>query len=113
MSLNIEEPAWECRTTTGPGVCDPTQHVRVYWTDVSSDHGTRVVGVGVNDSYYYYIGYTMIHEFGHTLGLPNFGNDPTLKGLPAIMDSTANKTIMDEDIAQLRAIYAVHDSASH
>jgi predicted Zn-dependent protease len=63
---------------------------------------------------YYYIDPLMIHEFGHTLGLSDFGNDPTLKSLTAIMENFhANKTITAEDIAQLRAIYAVHDSAGH
>ena len=58
----------------------------------------------------------MIHEFGHTLGLPDFCADAKtgLKGLTAVVDDFhANKTIPDEDIAQLRAIYAVHDSAGH
>ena len=37
-----------------------------------------------------------------------------LRGLPAIMDDThANKMITAADIAQLRAIYAVHDSSDH
>ena len=51
----------------------------------------------------------MIHEFGHTSGLPDFYADNTtgLRGLPAIMDD------FHANIAQLRAIYAVHDSASH
>ena len=58
----------------------------------------------------------MIHEFGHTSGLPDFYADNTtgLRGLPAIMDDFhANKTITAEDIAQLRAIYAVHDASDH
>ena len=112
MSLIIEEPAYECRgpPNSATGGCIPVQHVRVYWTDVIGDAGAPGPTA---DSEYYYIGATMIHEFGHTFGLPDFGNDATLKGLSAIMDSTENETIMDEDIAQLRAIYAIHDSASH
>ena len=63
---------------------------------------------------YHYIDPLMIHEFGHTLGLSDFGNDPTLKSLAAIMENFhVNKTITVEDLAQLRAIYAIHDSASH
>ena len=113
LSLVIEEAAWECRGTADrtTGACIPGQHVRIYWTDVSGDHKMPVTGLA--DSEYYYIGATMIHEFGHTLGLPDFGSDDTLKGIPAIMDNTDHHTIQDEDIAQLRAIYAIHDSASH
>ena len=56
----------------------------------------------------------MLHEFGHTFGLPDFGNAPTLSGWPAIMSDThKNKKITDEDIEQLRAIYRVHDSSDH
>ena len=116
ISLIIEEPAYECRGTTDrtTGACIPVQHVRIYWTDVEGDAGmpvrdssNRIIG------YTFYIGATMIHEFGHTLELPDFGNHPSLKGSTAIMDSTDHHTIQDEDIAQLQAIYAIHDSASH
>ncbi len=63
---------------------------------------------------YFYIGATFIHEFGHTLGLPDFYDHPTLMNLPAVMDNPhTNMTITDEDLAQLGAIYAVHDSSDH
>ena len=63
----------------------------------------------------YYIRPLMIHEFGHTFGLPDFyKDDQSLKDLSAIMnDPHTNMTITVEDIEQLRAIYAVHNSSDH
>ena len=120
MSLVIEEPAWECRRTLSPNACDPSQEFRVYWTDVSTDHSTPAPNSmpGGPPSFYYYIGAIMTHEFGHTFGLTDFGtDDPSLGIFPATMaimfDLHVNKTVTDEDIAQLGAIYAVHDSADH
>ena len=114
MSLIIEEPAHHCRASDpNTDVCLPAQDLWVYWTDVDSDQGYPVPRVA--DSMYAYIGYTMVHEFGHTLGLTDFGRlDSTLTGLPAVMfDPVKNKMVMPEDIKQLHAIYRVHDSARH
>ena len=60
---------------------------------------------------YVYVGRVMLHEFGHTLGLPDFYNDDIsgLKGLDAVMDRTSN-VIKDDDIKQLKAIYRFHSS---
>ena len=54
----------------------------------------------------------MLHEFGQTLGLHDFYDDPTMDHLDAVMDDPyANKTPTAEDIEQLKAIYALHDSS--
>ena len=50
----------------------------------------------------------MLHEFGHTLGLPDFYEDASMEHLDAVMSRSAK--VMDEDIAQLRAIYLLHSS---
>ena len=49
------------------------------------------------------------HEFGHTLGLPDFydDNDPIMHHVVGIMNR--GYAITDEDIEQLRAIYFAHD----
>ena len=61
------------------------QHARIYWTDQSVLDQQPVPSL--SDSYYYYIDPIMIHEFGHTFGLPDFYADTTgLQGLPAVMD---------------------------
>ena len=116
MSLIIEEPAWECWAADPSGAC--TRRARIYWTNVSTDdlQSAPSLSPGSPLSLYHYINPLMLHEFGHTLGLPDFYNDHKtgLMGLPAVMDSHHNNmAITDEDIAQLWAIYAVHDSASH
>ena len=89
------------------------------WTKDSSKNGLMVPGSPTLD--YVYVGRIMIHEFGHTLGLPDFYADETtglngfLNGvkLPnaamlkdAVMDT--GNVINDEDIKQLRAIYLLH-----
>lgn len=49
------------------------------------------------------------HEFGHTLGLPDFYDDikPDMKHISGVMNR--GSTITDEDIEQLIAIYFKHD----
>ena len=111
--LIFEEPAWECRNPNPiSGVC--AQHARIYWTDQSVLDKQPVPTL--SDTYYYYVNSIMIHEFGHTFGLPDFGADLTtgLQGLPAVMDDPrTHKTPTIEDIAQLRAIYALHEPTDH
>ncbi len=64
--------------------------------------------------YYAYVDRVMLHEFGHTLGLHDFYDDPTMDQLDAVMnDPYTNKTPTAEDIAQLKAMYALHDSSPH
>ena len=50
----------------------------------------------------------MMHEFGHTLGIHDFYNDPIMDWLVAVMNT--NNDITDHDIEQLRAIYLLHTS---
>lgn len=79
MSLIIEEPAWDCGASDPvTGACSLS--IRIYWTDKSELDNVLVGGLtdGSPLSAYYYIGALMIHEFGHTLGLPDFGNHPHL-----------------------------------
>ena len=112
ISLIIEEPAWECVRVND--ITDACGNVRIFWTDILDKDEKPIFGQHHRVlGFFYYIDATMIHEFGHTFGLPDFGKDPSLDGLPAIMDNAHNKTIMNEDIEQLRAIYRVHDSANH
>ena len=86
MSLIIEEPAWECR---GGDAMDRTcdEHVRIYWTDVQGHDGAKITNLlpGNPTSFYYYINPTMIHEFGHTLGLHDHYADSTT-GLNGILN---------------------------
>ena len=50
----------------------------------------------------------MRHEFGHTLGLPDFYQDETgLDLLKAVMGLNSDD-IEDQDIEQLKAIYRLH-----
>ena len=117
MSLILEEPAYECRGfNKKTGTC--AQHARIYWTDVQGNNRKPVpnLPVGSPPSYYYSIGPLMIHEFGHTLGLSDFYADDTtgLRYLDAVMENFHDHPVITaEDKAQLRAIYAIHDSGSH
>ena len=79
------------------------------WTDnrnVENDPVTSIIDRPVK---YVYVGRVMIHEFGHTLGQPDFYNDTTgLADLDAIMNR--HETMTGEDIEQLKAIYLLHSS---
>ena len=113
VELVIEDPAWECRRSITPGICDSRQHFRIFWTNMGGDHGDPGPTAG---SVLYHIDPFMIHEFGHTFGLPDFYLDDmtNLKGKPAVMDDVhANRSPTAEDIAQLRAIYAIHEPTEH
>ena len=107
--LVIEEPAWECRRFDRTGACVAGQHVRIYWTDNSRRDNSPVTGLpaGSPPSFFYRINPLLIHEFGHTFGLPHFG------GASIMTDFHIYSTITPEDEAQLDAIYLHHDSADH
>ena len=110
MYIVFEDPPWfavEERDAHGnkTGKWITTEYM---WTDNQSldEHVVRMPGPTRK---YVYAGRVMLHEFGHTLGLPDFYNDATgLKHLDAIMNMSY--VIEDEDIAQLRAIYLLHSS---
>ena len=133
-ALIIEEPAWQASCPTGGdgGDVGPIGNIgntktsvckqeRFYWTNVSTDNGGGGYDPATNAlvGFYAYINAVMVHEFGHTLGLPDFyqdkGLDATgLKDQPANMDDPyTHPTPTYQDIAQLRAIYAVHESNDH
>ena len=61
---------------------------------------------GSPGKYFVYVDRVTLHEFGHTLGLPDFYDDPTMDHLDAVMNTSF--VIEDEDIEQLRAIYLLH-----
>ena len=121
ISLIIEEPAWECVVTDEQ--TNACENIRIYWTDIADIDGNAIIHYPAGElvGLFYYINATMIHEFGHTFGLPDFGDVPSLDGLLAIMDDAHNITIMEEDIItimeedikQLRAIYRIHNSTNH
>ena len=105
MTMVFEQPGFQCDN-------DPCSiQSEVLWTDVRSMHRTQPMSSTVaNPQLYIFIDYIMLHEFGHTLGLPDFYADTTgLKNVVAIMnDSGAARNVKDEDIEQLRAIYILH-----
>ncbi len=117
IDLIFEEPAWECglfdkNTNTCVGV-----NLRIFWSHIGSNDRTEAKGLAGNViGEFRYVDPIMMHEFGHTLGLPDFYLDymTDLMGLDAVMnDPYSNKTPTDEDIAQLKAIYARHRLTDH
>ena len=56
---------------------------------------------------YAYVGRVFRHEFGHTLGLPDFYDDPTKDHLNAVMNLSLD--VEDADSDWLETFYAGHD----
>ena len=117
IDLIFEEPAWECgrfdkNTNTCLGL-----HLRIYWTHVAGYDRTEAKDPAGNViGEYRYVDPIMMHEFGHTFGLPDFylDNMTNLMGRPAVMDDPyTHRMPTAEDIAQLRAIYAIHEPTNH
>ena len=105
MTMVFEEPAYIC---SGVMCSNPIQ---IVWTD--NDRLDRVrtpESTAADLEQYAFIGWVMLHEFGHTLGLPDFNTTTsTLLGEIAIMNKHwVAQEIKDEDIEQLKAIYMRH-----
>ena len=120
MDMIFENPAYSCSTvhpvTGNPApVCDPADVTEYVWTDNQADHNTQVNPLD-NTVRFIYIRWIMLHEFGHTLGLPDFYSggghtnyDPNLAGETAIMNLPWDATrIRQTDRYQLDAIYRTH-----
>ena len=107
MHIVFEDPPWFA--AQDPPEMGPWKHTEYMWTADRNLNGRKVNSIRDRDVYYVYVGRVMLHEFGHTLGLPDFYNDKTgLKALQAIMNE--DFVIGDEDLAQLEAIYLLHSS---
>ena len=107
MTIVFEEPGFQC----DDDAC--SMQSQIVWTDVSIRHATRPPSSTVaNPQLYIFINWVMLHEFGHTLGLPDFYEDTTgLQNVVAIMnDHGVAQDIKDEDLEQLKAIYILHTS---
>ena len=86
----LEEPA-----TLGP--------LTFRWTDVPGLHNTDVTGF--KDELWKYVGAVLIHEFGHTLGIPH----PSTSTYPGVMSDPDNfLNVTQNDIDYLRKIYSGH-----
>ena len=114
MEILFEDPPYGCEMDEDP--CE-SENQRVFrWTDNPAEHRKRI-REGPTEIMLLYPLHTATHEFGHTLGLPDFyahtewgfSVGPRMDGLSgetAIMNRY--NTITDSDIAQLDAIYRLH-----
>ena len=107
-NMVFESPAFSC--PKGTTCTKPTQWV---WT-ATDTHGEVISDTDDLLVRYIRVQNVALHEFGHTLGLPEFGSsgasnyDSRLAGLDAIMKSLDGGAITSEDTKQLEAIYARH-----
>ena len=76
-------------------------HQLYRWTDVPSLHNEDVEGSP--DHRWKYVGAVLMHEFGHTLGLPHDVPAPSIMPL-----SKRSLTIQQNDVDYLRKIYSGH-----
>ena len=110
----FEDPPYCCRNRD-EAVCDTADLVLTRWTSEPMKHWTWVTEDGKDILLEYPLKMAM-HEFGHTLGLPDFygyDNQHRADGLsieePAFLNkSWEAKTVRIEDIEQLDAIYTRH-----
>ena len=107
MDMVFEAPGFSC--PEGKPKCTDAEQLRILWTNDSGRHGDP--GTLDKPSVYVYVNYIMIHEFGHTLGVPDFYNDDKhgLKDVKnAVMYDPGVGKVTDEDLKQLNAIYRHH-----
>ena len=92
MGLVIEEQAWY---TNEDGTVS-----RVYWTNIANLDGVRVNPQRRTPpiEWWAYIGGVVVHEFGHTLGLPDFWKFPELESIVAVMYENVRITPADLDL---------------
>ena len=80
---------------------------RMFWTLDSNQHNEDVP-MTMGDYGYYYIGWTMTHEFGHTLGIGDFYSSPQFQHLPSVMNdhrAVGSRSPTINDRKHLREIY--------
>ena len=120
MDLKVEDPAYTC--PNGRKSCHPANSTLYRWTAVRGMHWAPIYDASGNSviGNYVFLQPITTHEFGHTFGLPDFYTpknavnwDSRLLKAHAIMritfDGLNPMTIqVDEDIAQLDAIYSRH-----
>ena len=118
--IRFENPAYWCEADVSP--CPDGVTVTEYvWTTSSVLHGEEVDDQHTDEEpvYYFFVGFAVVHEFGHALGLPDFFRNPLnhsyetrLQLETAIMrgyDGTGNH-IQPSDVAQLDAMYERHST---
>ena len=120
MDVIFEDPPYACTRSTNP--CAPANQRTYEWTD-DTNKSHKPVNPKDQTHRYLHAEQLVLHELGHTLGLPDFylirpltdhpatNYDVRLHGEKAIMKYQWDaKSIQDTDIAQLDAIYRRHSS---
>ena len=108
MVVIFEDPPWFAKRM--PPKRGRWVHTMYEWNAIEARDGAKVPGSGTPGVFYVYGLRIALHEFGHTLGLPEFYNDTT--GLQGFLDAVMHYEgyeIHEEDISQLRAIYLLHN----
>lgn len=98
MSLIIEQPAWMFLEK------HDAKHIQVFWTNVKADGATFVEYS--DRSVWLYLPSVVMHEFGHTAGLPDHPHTSTHDGL--MKDPHEHKDIQQDDIDAMGDAYHGH-----